>query len=50
MAHARISTNRADGSEYEVRVSGDLAGFDAREDAIAYATNWAQQWLVTSFG
>ncbi|WP_434664216.1 hypothetical protein P5W99_18580 [Paraburkholderia sp. A3BS-1L] len=50
MAHARISTNRADGSEYDIHLSGDLAGFDAREDAIAYAKSWAQQWLDTRFG
>ncbi|WP_069269402.1 hypothetical protein [Paraburkholderia nodosa] len=50
MAHARISANRADGSEYDVHLSGDLAGFEAREDAIAYAKRWVQQWLDTRFG
>lgn len=35
MAHARISSSRADGTEYDVHSSGDLAGFEAREDAIA---------------
>lgn len=50
LAHARISSSRADGSEYDVHVSGDLAGFDAREDAIAYAKCWAQQWLDGRFG
>lgn len=45
IAHARISVSREDGSQYDVHVSGDLAGFDARDDAIAYAKNWAQQWL-----
>ena len=50
MAHARISSNRADGSRYEIHSSGDLAGFEAREDAIAYAKNWAQDWLETRFG
>lgn len=50
MAHARISTSRADGSEYDLYLSGDLAGFDAREDAIAYAKSWAQQWLDTRYG
>ena len=43
MAHARISTCRADGSEFEIHMSGDLAGFDRREDAIAFAKNWAVQ-------
>lgn len=50
MAHARIRTHRADGSEYDVLMSGDLAGFDLREDAIAYARNWAQEWLGARFG
>lgn len=45
MAHARISTNDADGSEFDVYLSGDLAGFDEREDAIAFARDWAQEWL-----
>ncbi|MBP0596306.1 hypothetical protein J8I87_43375 [Paraburkholderia sp. LEh10] len=50
VAHARISTSRADGSEYDIHLSGDLAGFDAREDAIAHAKNWAQEWLCVCFG
>ncbi|QBR04042.1 hypothetical protein [Paraburkholderia pallida] len=50
MAHARISANRADGSEYDVHMSGDLAGFELREDAIDYAKGWAQQWLHARFG
>jgi hypothetical protein len=45
MAHARISGSRPDGSEYDVHSSGDLAAFDVRDDAIAYAKCWAQQWL-----
>ena len=45
MAHARISIDRADGSECDVQLSGDLAGFDVREDAIAFAKNWALEWL-----
>ncbi|MEX3557728.1 MAG: hypothetical protein VB124_03980 [Burkholderia sp.] len=49
MAHARICSNRADGSEYNVYLSGDLAGFDRREDAIAYARNWAQAWLQATY-
>ena len=50
MAHARISSSRADGSEYDVHASGDLAGFETREDAIAYAQCWAQEWLNVRFG
>ena len=50
MAHARISSRRADGSEYDVHLSGDLAGFDQRDDAIAYAKGWAQRWLDARFG
>jgi hypothetical protein len=50
MAHARISTNRTDGSECDIHLSGDLAGFDVREDAIAYAKSWAREWLDARFG
>jgi len=50
MAHARISTSRPDGSECDLHLSGDLAGFDAREDAIAYAKKWAYEWLDARFG
>ncbi|MBB2926321.1 hypothetical protein FHX59_000728 [Paraburkholderia silvatlantica] len=50
MAHARISCSRADGSEYDVHLSGDLRGFDLRDDAIAYAKNWAREWLDARFG
>lgn len=50
MAHARISNSRADGSKDDVHLSGDLAGFDVREDAIAYAKQWAQEWLDVRFG
>ena len=50
MAHARISTCRADGSEFEIHTSGDLAGFDRREDAIAFAKNSAVQWLDAYLG
>lgn len=50
MAHARISTSRADGSRYDIHLSGDLAGFDVREDAVAYAKKWAQEWLDVRFG
>jgi hypothetical protein len=50
IAHARISTSRADGTAYDIHLSGDLAGFDVREDAIAYAKNWAQEWLDARFG
>lgn len=50
MAHARISTSRADGTKYDLHLSGDLAGFDAREDAIVYAKQWAQEWLDARFG
>jgi len=50
MAHARICADRADGSVMDVFVSGDLAGFDRRDDAVAYAANWARQWLEVRFG
>jgi len=50
MAHVRISTYGADGSEADVFMSGDLAGFDLRDDAVAFATRWAQEWLSARFG
>ncbi|WP_234774782.1 hypothetical protein [Paraburkholderia tropica] len=50
IAHARISTSRAEGSEDDIHLSGDLAGFDLREDAIAFAKMWAQEWLGSRFG
>lgn len=50
MAHARISTVLLDGSEIDVHSSGDLAGFDARDDAVAYAKKWATEWLDVQFG
>jgi hypothetical protein len=50
MAHARISTSGADGRETDVFVSGDLAGFDRRDEAVAFAANWARAWLEVRFG
>ncbi|GAB5099494.1 hypothetical protein P9250_27925 [Caballeronia sp. LP006] len=50
MAHARIITTNADGSESDVLSSGDLAGFDSRDDAVAFAKKWAQDWLDARFG
>lgn len=50
MAHARISTCRADGSELDIHMSGDLAAFDKRDDAIAFAKDWALQWLDAYLG
>jgi len=45
MAHARISAYAVDGSEAGIFMSGDLAGFDLRDDAVRYATGWAMEWL-----
>ncbi|MEA3119088.1 MAG: hypothetical protein QOI13_2358 [Paraburkholderia sp.] len=45
LAHARISCREADGSEREIHTSGDLVGFDVRDDAVAYARHWAMEWL-----
>ncbi len=50
IAHARISCSSTDGREYDVHLSGDLGGFDAREDAVRYAANWATEWLKTHCG
>jgi hypothetical protein len=49
MAHARISNSSADGEETDVCISGDLAGFDSRDDAIVFARNWALTWLQLRF-
>jgi hypothetical protein len=45
MAHARISAHAADGSEADILMSGDLAGFELRDDAVRYAIDWANAWL-----
>ncbi|OBR46230.1 hypothetical protein [Paraburkholderia tropica] len=50
IAHARISTSRADGREDDFHLSGDLAGFELREDAISFANTWAREWLSAYFG
>ncbi|SAK92777.1 hypothetical protein AWB82_06644 [Caballeronia glebae] len=45
MAHAKITTPAADGQEPQIIMSGDLAAFDEREDAIVYARTWALEWI-----
>jgi hypothetical protein len=45
IAHARISRTGDDGREYDVHLSGDLAGFNEREDAMKFAADWADEWL-----
>lgn len=50
MAPARISCSGKDWREYDVKLSGDLAGFDLREDAIRFATDCAAEWLEKHFG
>jgi len=50
LAHARISRRLADGSESDVHMSGDLAAFDGREEAIVYAKEWAIAWLDARYG
>ncbi|MEA3086825.1 MAG: hypothetical protein QOC89_4522 [Paraburkholderia sp.] len=45
IAHVRISTHSEDGCETEIFASGDLAGFDLRADAVAFAKKWARDWL-----
>ena len=46
IAHARISRTDDDGREYDVHLSGDLAGFNEREDAMKFAADWADEWLT----
>lgn len=31
-------------------MSGDLAGFDLRDDAVAFATRWTKEWIAAHFG
>ncbi|AOJ01686.1 MULTISPECIES: hypothetical protein [Burkholderia] len=50
MAHARIIEVDRDGIESDVLMSGDLKGFDQRDEAIAYAQIWAKEWLRTRYG
>jgi hypothetical protein len=45
MAHAKITTPAVDGQEVRIIMSGDLAGFDEREDAIVFARRWAREWI-----
>jgi len=50
VAHVRIITILVDGAEREVHASGDMAAFERRDDAVAYATKWAEGWLTSQFG
>ncbi|RQS18760.1 hypothetical protein [Burkholderia sp. Bp8998] len=50
VAHVRITTTLIDGDERQVHCSGDLAAFERRDDAVAYATEWAEVWLTSQFG
>ncbi|AOJ09765.1 hypothetical protein [Burkholderia mayonis] len=50
MAHARIIEVDRDGIESDVHMSGDLKGFDLRDEAISYAQIWAKEWLRTRYG
>jgi hypothetical protein len=45
MAHAKITTPAVDGQKARIIMSGDLAGFNEREDAIVYARTWAREWI-----
>jgi hypothetical protein len=50
MAHAKISCNREGTGPQDIHESGDLAGFDMREDAVRFATDWAMEWLERRYG
>ncbi|EKS71621.1 MULTISPECIES: hypothetical protein [Caballeronia] len=50
IAHVRISISGADGSATDVVLSGDLAGFDSRAEAIDHAKQWARRWFGLCFG
>lgn len=45
MAHARISSALDNGEQQDIYLSGDLAGFHLREDAVKFASKWAREWL-----
>lgn len=49
IAHARIVTPDAGGYETDIYVSGDLAGFESREDAITFAEMRAREWIASSY-
>ncbi|CAB3759697.1 hypothetical protein [Paraburkholderia humisilvae] len=49
MAHATIRGTPPGGVAF-THLSGDLAGFDLRDDAIRYASNWAEEWLNKRYG
>jgi hypothetical protein len=49
VARARISCG-GDGNQQDIHVSGDLAGFVVREDAVRFATAWAIEWLERRYG
>jgi hypothetical protein len=49
MAHARIIGTAPDGAAF-THLSGDLAGFHYRDDAIRHATRWANTWLEACYG
>jgi hypothetical protein len=34
----------------DIRVSGDLAGYDVREDALGFATEWWMEWFERRCG
>lgn len=50
VAHAKITCSRGDGGEQDIHLSGSLAGFDIREDAVSFATSWAMEWLERRYG
>jgi len=36
--------------QQDIFVSGDLAGFHIREEAVRFATDWAIEWLERRYG
>ncbi|SAL88810.1 hypothetical protein AWB74_08744 [Caballeronia arvi] len=51
IAHARISISGADGIATDVVVmSGDLAGFHSRTEAVDHGKQWARNWFGVCFG
>lgn len=45
MVHAKITTPAVDWQETQIIMSGELAAFDEREDAIVFARTWARGWI-----
>lgn len=46
IAHARIIFCPQQAHELDVHLSGDLRGFDSRDDAIRFGARWGDAWIA----